>query len=442
MNILDSLRLALNPWGAAEKAAAKALVSLPIVPLWTSYSFITPTWGNLLTEAYKKNSAFLACISVYTRRFPEPPLRLYKDEEELDTHPTRILIARPNPLMGEAELWQYTIAYAAIGGNAYWHKVRNNEQQVFQLWPHHVGNIMPVPGGDNWISHYEYDAGDGRKQDIPAEDIVHFKWSLPDPQQPWLAVPPIIAAAREVDTDNEATRYLYNLLKNDAVVRTAFVLPADNPTLDAAQFDRLKGQIESGYTGDKRGRPALLEGGMDVKRLSLDLEEMAFEALHRIPETRIAAAMGVPAMLVGLQAGLERSTYSNMEEAVSDFTRGTLSPLWRSFASEITHDDDLNPGRERGESVAFDLAHVGSLQEDENERWERYGKALDRGAITINEYRAFLGMEDLGAAGDIVLWKATSLPVRLNGTGDPEILIERPAAAITDSGATTGEGRE
>ena len=113
-----------------------------------------------------------------------------------------------------------TAEYLALGGNAYWHKVRGRSGRVVELWPYHAGNILPVPGGDTWIERYDFYEASGVKKPIPAEDIVHFKWPSIDPLQPWMAQPPLMAAAKDVDTDNEITRYLFALLKNDAIPRT------------------------------------------------------------------------------------------------------------------------------------------------------------------------------------------------------------------------------
>jgi phage portal protein BeeE len=49
-------------------------------------------------------------------------------------------------------------------------------------------------------------------------------------------------------------------------------------------------------------------------------------------ETRIAAAAGVPPVIVGLSEGLQAATYSNYSQARRRFADGTMRPLWRNAA--------------------------------------------------------------------------------------------------------------
>jgi HK97 family phage portal protein len=377
-----------------QRKAARIIVKaagMPVVSPWVRYSFLEPTFTRLTRDGYQKNSALFACVSALTFAFPEPPLLITQDGEPLLQNPLRRLLTNPNPLMGEAELMMYTMEYMALGGNAYWYKVRSGAGRVVELWPYHVGHILPVPGGDNWIARYEFDSGDGIKRPIPTEDIIHFKWPAIDPKQPWMAQPPILAAARETDTDSEATHYLYALLKNDAVPRTAIEYP---PEADITRQEelRIKEQWRERYGGDNRGDVAILTGGGKINRLSLNLQELAFEALSTIPETRIAAALRVPPIVAGLNAGLQRSTFANYGEARKAFTQDTLVPLWRLVESELQA--DLVPEFDQRLTIAYDTGQVEALQENEAERRAFLLGEFQAGALTLNEYRRLRGYAD------------------------------------------------
>ena len=404
MSWLTRLRFGLA--GVALKAA-----SLTIVPRWVRASFLEPSFERLVADGYRANSAVMACTAALVFGFSEPPLRIWTEEgdngEPIPQHPLRLLLRRPNPVMGERMLMAYTMAYLAIGGNAYWHKVRNGSGRVIGLWPYHAGHMLPVPGGDNWIAGYTFDGGTGQLQDVPVEDVVHFRWPLPDPEQPWMALPPIVAAAREVDMDNEARRYVYALLRNDAVPRVALEMP-DHVTVDPDMEMRLKAQWRQKYGGDNRGDVAIMTGGAKANRIALDLNELAYEALGRVPEARISAVMRVPPIIAGLNVGLERSTFSNYGEARSAFAQDTLSTLWELMASEV--DRTLVP--EFGNDTLdarYDLRQVRALQEDANMLWGRVNNAVRSGYLTINEARRAVGFEEV-PDGEIFLWSMTDVP--------------------------------
>ncbi|WP_163779127.1 phage portal protein, partial [Proteus mirabilis] len=68
--------------------------------------------------------------------------------------------------------------------------------------------------------------------------------------------------------------------------------------LTEAQFERLKTELEEGYTGAaKAGRPLLLEGGLDWKSMGLSPRDMDFIAAKNAASRDIALAFGVPPML-------------------------------------------------------------------------------------------------------------------------------------------------
>ena len=368
------------------------------MPAWVQHNFMLPTFQNLTREGYQKNAAFFACVSTHSFAFPEPPLYVYDDDTDdatrLTKHPLATLLGNPNPLMGEDRLQLYAILYMAVGGVCYLHKVRagapgNTTGRVVELWPYHAGQMRAVAGGPTWIDHYEFDYAGGSPQPIARENIIPLFWPSIDPSNPWNPQPPLAAAAREVDTDNEANRYVFAVLKNDATPRTMLELPMD-AALSEAEYRRLKAQFADRYGGDMRGNVAILEGGAKLTRASLNMEELAFEALRKIPEARICAVMRVPPILAGLSVGLDNATYSNYEQARKAYTEDTLVPLWRSVSGQIQR--DLVPDFGGSVVVRHDLRQVAALADDLTARWTRVLSAVAGGVMTRDEGRRAIGL--------------------------------------------------
>lgn len=374
--------------------------ALPIVSDFVRSSFIEPTWRVLIRDGVKANAAVYGCILALAIGFSEPPRKVYDlDGKPLPKHALQKLLRRPNSLMSEAEFSTYCIVWLAIGGNLYIHKVRSKAGKVIELWPYHAGHVTPIPGGPNWIKYYEYDPGTGVKIRIEPEDMIHMKWPLPDPEQPWMATPPLLHAAREVDTDNEATKYLFSLLKNDALPRTVIEMPADS-SLSPDQFKRLKQQFNERYGGDKRGSVGLLEGGAKLNRIALNMQELAFESLRRVPEARIAMAFRVPPVIAGLNVGLEfGNDRASFEGALFQFTSGILTTLWRLMESELSQSLGMEFGDEI--EIKHDLSMVRALQENENDKWKRLDMAVRGGWVTPNEARSKVGFDPV-EGGDVL----------------------------------------
>lgn len=394
MNAIDRFRF----WLARGLIKAAAL---PIVTPWVAASFLDPAFRLLVKEAYKKNSAVWACLSALAFSFPEPPVIVSDDRDGalLSGHPLLQLLRRPNKIMGETELKAYTIVYLGLGGNAYWHKVRSAAGRVVQLWPYHAGYMRPVPGNPDWISGYEYspDGSFSPALPVPKEDVVHFKWPLPDPDQPWQALPPLVGAARDVDSANEITRYLFALLKNDAIPRTAVTVPP-NVVLDDPQYNRLRAQWLERYGGDNRGDVAIIEGGATIHRIGLDMKELDFTALYNVPERHIAAALRVPLFVAGLG---EDPIYANSAEARASFTETTLSTLWALYCGEIQN-SLAEPEYGGGVSVGVDLNRVTALAAQLTARRQWALQALQAGGILLNEFRSAAGLPAL-AGGNVRL---------------------------------------
>ncbi len=377
--------------GRYPKAHDAKAAMLPYAGMWQQSSWLEPTWNRLVTDGYNNSGVVGACVGSLAFKFPEPPLEVRRqDGEPIPTHPLQALLTRPNPIMGHAELMQYIITYLAVGGNCYLHKVRNGRGVPLQVWPYHAGHILPVPDRKKWVSEYEYDLGDGRKQRIPAADIIHLKWPLIDLHQPWLGMPPLRQVAREVDADGEMTRMIYSLLRNDAVPWT--IINVKQEMSDAA-FQRLQTQFAMRHGGDNKGKPGILEGEATINRMALNLKELDVTALRRVPEGRIAAAFRVPPIFAGLNVGLEKSTYANFEEARKQFTEDALMPLWSIVAGKI--EQDLAPEFGGNIAVAFNTAEVSALQENEDALYTRMIAAFDKQVLTKNEVRRKLGYDDV-----------------------------------------------
>ncbi len=374
--------------------AAKYTVAF--TPDWIKVAWMELTFQSLVKNGYKASSAVSACVRALAMSFPEPDLQVLTETTEGDEvpqpkHPLRKLLKKPNPDMGEAEFKAFAVTYAAIGGNCYIWKERNASGKVVALWPFHDGQMEPVPGQttlEGMVKEYKYDPGDGRKIIIPKNDIIQWKWMI-DPEQPWRGIGAVALAARDTDSDTESSRYVYSLLKNDAIPRVVITL-TEGEELTPEASTRLRASWHERYGGENRSEIAFLEAGMKVEKLGMNLTELAYETLKNIPESRICAAFGVPPVIAGLYVGLKRSDYGD-GQARRSFTETTLAALWRSYESEM--ENGLAPEFDADVSLKFDVNSVRALQENISELWTRIDRAVLNGYLKRSEARQALGYD-------------------------------------------------
>lgn len=405
MRLITRARYALARW------ALKG-IQWQYSPTWLSRTLLSGAFASLVAEGYRKNAVFFACVEAHAFTFPEPPLWAWESEEEtaaaLPNHPLRRLLRRPNSDMDETQFAAACIVWAAISGNCYIHKERNAGGRVVGLRPYHEGLLRPVPVNEtaqdadriddlsgSWVSHYLFREASGGERRIDPADVIPFSWPSIDPNAPWRAQAPILAAAREVDADNEATRYLNAILQNDAIPRTVITQSAQM-ALTPDETARMRAEFSTLHGGDRRGGVAILEAGADIRRLGLSMEELNFAALHDIPEQRICAVLRVPASVAGLG---EDPTYANSEEAWKRFTADTRVPLWGRFASAL----QAGLGPEFGNSAVLrhQLGRVAALKEDASQQAGRIFTGFGAGLLGFYEARAMLGVPASPQPGDL-----------------------------------------
>ena len=206
-------------------------------------------------------------------------------------------------------------------------------RELHLLRPDRVGI---VEGRDGWPEAYDYRVG-GLVRRFAAESdgltLLHLK--LFHPLDDHLGFPPLAAAQVALDLSNAAASWNKALLDNSARPSGALVYqPKEGGNLSPDQYERLKEELDEGYSGPMRaGRPLLLEGGLDWKAMGLSPKDMDFVEARNGAARDIALAFGVPPMLLGIPGD---NTYANYQEANRAFYRLTVLPLLtRTAASSL-----------------------------------------------------------------------------------------------------------
>ena len=416
-------------------------------------------WNPLLApaagaSASTLNSAVFACLKLLAQSFQEAPLRVFRvqgdgTEAWLDDDPLTALLADPHPVLSQSELAFWLVFTLHVTGNTYLRKIRNRAGQVVQLWPISPATMQPETTEDDrqrgvFISHYVLDDGKGKREELAPEDVVHFRLGVDDADHR-LGLSPLTRLLREISSDEEATRFTDALLKNSALSSLAVTVPP-GPVLTEEQAEQIRDRLREDYGGANRGRLAVLGNGATLQQIGFSPQQLDLKAAHTLPETRICAVLGVPPMLVGLNAGLEHTIYNNMEQAEEHFFEMTVNPLWRLLAAILTK-QLLRPDFDADPKVRlkFDTADVRALQEDTNEVYARISVAVEKGWMTKDEARAEVGLDPLpdglGEAQDpMELLRATGGGQRPSRRGRPAGEPERggPERGTEGPGAEGG----
>jgi|TARA_R100000329_G_scaffold150051_1_gene141972 HK97 family phage portal protein len=343
----------------------------------------------------QSNSAVTACLQVLGTSFSEANLivkSFQEDGEEsiIFNHPLQILMERPNPFMSGEVVQQYIINALHVFGDAYLLKEKNNAGQVSALYPLIPDRVTAKGTEETLITNYEY-AMDDRKLSIDRDEIIHFRLGL-DPTNHKQGYAPLQTVLREIFGDEAAGQLSTALLSNSGVP-SVIISPKDDFTISADESDQISRTYQQKVGGAKRGQPLVLSGSMTVEKMAFSPSELDIGTLRRIPEERVSAVLGVPAILAGLGAGLERATYANARMLREYFTENKLIPLWRMVATELTY-QLLQKDYQSNAIVKaqYDFSNVRSLQSDEEDLYKRLNIGVKGGWISVAEARSQVGL--------------------------------------------------
>lgn len=402
-------------------------------PSWHGYLAATlPSNLRASVGDGRSSSTVMAPLMWILRTFPEaPPMvsrRLADDQLEPDRrHPMVSLLRRPNAHYSGIVMWMGVLASLYTSGDGYLLKIRDAQERVVELWwvPHWLMEPRWDPDGTTFITHYEYQPGTETVL-IHPDEVIHFRFGL-DPDNHRKGMSPLASVLREIFSDDEAARFTSSLLRNMGVPGL-MVAPDGDFTPDPGDVAATKNFLKTMFTGENRGEPLVMTGPTKVTAFGFSPEQMNLKDLRRVPEERVSAVLGVPAVVAGLGAGLDRSTFTNMAEAREMAYESNIIPTQRLLAEDLHY--QLLPDFEADPlewEVGFDLSKVRVLAEDEQRKAQRWTQMIGGGLATVAEGR-----------------RACDLPVASDGSQDvflrPVNLVEvhldpaqRPASIAAPS---------
>ena len=372
------------------------------------YPFTFPTWrtgdpifpivnfDTFVADGYNRNELVYACISLVASNAATAPLRAWKTVEGNRVpveHPLIDLLNKPNPSQSRYEFFEMTDTFQNLEGNAFIVKLPD------ELWLARPDRMRQVIV-DNGLAGYVYIREDyGRIPFLP-DEVIHAK--MPNPGDPYdgmgRGLPPLNVAARATDVDNKATDFLSAFFKNAAV---PYGMLTTKNILEDDEVTRIRARLSEQYAGSNRWHEMMiLDAEASYQKLGADISEIAWPDLRKVTETRICMAFKVPPIMVGAQAGLERSTFSNTEQSEKALWNQKIIPDNERIASAFTnaYADELP----EGVFLAHDYSEIEALQESRNDMFNRAQQGAAGGWITVNDARAEVDLPPVDG-GDIFL---------------------------------------
>jgi len=372
---------------------------------------------NLVSNGWRRNELIYACVNktAHTSSQVELEVEDTRTDETLSEHPLKALLQAPNPFMSESDFWASVVIYQKFAGRAVYEIEFTRGGIPARLWPLRPDWLFPLPSQNNFIGGYEYCPPGLPSAILKPFQVVDFK--LFDPLNQYHAWPPVAVAARVGTVDNEATDHIKAILQSGGVppgILTSKMMLQDSQVTD------IRRRWKERYGGGKNNlEPAVLDSDASYQKTGFNFQELGYDFIDGRNEARICMVLDVPPIIVGAKVGLDRSTYSNYKEARTAWWEDSLTPLYFNHNDVIYNQLVKRHYPNENIKTAWNLTRVPALRDDQDALWKRASEAFKGGAITLNEFYAQVGEDEIGPMGDVYLRSVATIEVPKK-TGRPQ----------------------
>ena len=343
---------------------------------------------GLATHAYAANGPVFACMLVRllvlsTIRFQWQRIRQGKPSDMYGT-PDLGLLEKPWPGGTTQDLLTRTFIYSDLAGNSYTARIDGELVLMRPDWVDVIVEERQMADGRGqvgWrkVGYLYWEGGRGVEKDVVAllaDEVSHFA-PIPDPLAAYRGMSWLTPVLRELQADQAMTKHQSKFFDNGATVNMVI---KHNPLADPDAVRKWADEVQSKHGGaDNAWKNLNLYPGADATVVGSNLRDIDFKNVRGGGETRIAAAAGVPPVIVGLSEGLAAATYSNYGQARRRLADGTAHPLWQNLAGSL---QQIMPPPDKASRLWYDASDVPFLREDEKDAAE----IAQVKAATINTY--------------------------------------------------------
>ncbi len=278
-----------------------------------------------------------------------------RDGNLIKDHPFALVMAKPNPQFSGQDLIEFLIAHLELCGNALWQPLIVNGK-VKEIWPVMPDLVKPIPSDKpgEWLDGWQVYTNDGQSIVAPPDQFVHFMQI--DPGNPYWGMGPLLAAARTIDTDNEAQDVQKISMQNRATPDGVFTHEA---VLTQLQFDEARRQIRENFLQKtKKREPWVLGAGAKWNQMSMTPVEMDFIASRLANLRAIATGFGLDPWWLGDRSA---STYNNVQEARKALYEIVILPMLDDIKATL----NLKFAPMYGDVVInYDVSKIAALRAD------------------------------------------------------------------------------
>jgi len=270
-------------------------------------------------------------------------------------------------------------------GNDIW--VKNRGLNQYNTLYGTVGEFCIVPSGQwkinmawDWksIASYEVNFGNGNMATYQPQDVIHFKDG--NLLNPWIGTGRIAQARSNVESEKVSIEYQNNFFQSDGNPSLIYV---DKGVSNVDQA-KSRGQLVKDNYDAKRYSKSLMYafGDVDIKALSASANDLQYIETKKLNREAIISIMGSTPAVLGLEG--ESGNRSISTNSTNNYYKRVNSFIFM-LVQTINEQYFYIEGKKRDIGLSFEPYATGDIEE--------IGKGVEKGIITLNEARKYLGYE-------------------------------------------------
>lgn len=289
-------------------------------------------------------TAVWASVSLIAGAISSLPMHIYRRSAEGDM--TRdinadlwwILNEQFSPRWPASAGWSFITASKLLHGDGFAEILRNRSGAISGLMPLHPNRVRVIatPDGQRLVYEVQPDPTITRPdpsvasiRTLDQDDILHvpgfgfnglrgmsaLRFSLRN------------SGRLAINAQTFSSRFLENMARPDFALKAA-------ANLTDEQFQRLKTMLDVHRGPGRAGTPMILEGGLDIKELTMPLEDVQLLETRKFQVEEIARAFGVQPFMIG-HVDKTSSWGTGIEAMGAGFVRYTLRDHLNAFENEM-----------------------------------------------------------------------------------------------------------
>lgn len=326
-------------------------------------------------------AAVWSCVRILSETIGSLPWAIFERKADgsavkVDHGLGDVMLGQPNADMTSTEFREALVVNLCLRGNSYCLRETNAMGAVVSLYP--IPSDKVEPKRNDKTDRIDYRVNDrGRWETLPRDKVWHVKGFG---SNGLMGFSPIAYARQAMGISLAAEEFQGRFFSQGAKPSFVATIPQ---WLKQEQRPIARENLQALWSGlENAHKIQLLEGGLDVKPLTMPLEDAQFLQLRGFSIQEICRIYRIPPHMV---ADLERSTNNNIEHQGLEFVMFTLQPYLTRI--EDSAQRWLFSARDRAKYfLRFNVE--GLLRADAVARAQLYATLLQNGVYSRNEVRA------------------------------------------------------